>query len=445
MKISHFNEGLLSFIEASPSPYHAVKNLSVALEQAGFEQLYEREPWDLEPDGRYYVTRNGSSLIAFTTGDLNLAESGLRMVGAHTDSPCLKVKPTPEIEAHGYHQIGVEVYGGVLLNPWFDRDLSIAGKLSYQSADDLIKSELIDFEKPMVTIPSLAIHLDRKANKERSINAQTDITPILLNTANSKQSLDFTQLIYKQLQKHCDSDVVKVLDYDLCLYDTQPPALTGLNEEFISSARLDNLLSCYLGLVAMMHNDGSVPTVLICNDHEEVGSRSSHGANGPFLQSILMRIMDGNEEALGQCLDESMLISCDNAHGIHPNFASKHDGQHTPILNKGPVIKYNASQSYATNHETASLFRFLCDQAKVKPQSFVMRNDMACGSTIGPITAAKLGVRTIDVGAPQWAMHSIREIAGTKDAYQLYKVIQEFFQLEELPVERPEYDNEIPV
>ncbi len=440
MKKQTFNEGLLNFLEASPTPYHAVQSLTTALEQAGFEELPENETWindDGSPSlqGRFYVKRNDSSLIAFTTGDdpEALSNTGFRMVGAHTDSPCLKLKPNPDIEKEGYGQLGLEVYGGALLNPWFDRDLSIAGRVNYMASNDTIKSILVDFHKPIAIIPSLAIHLDREANKNRTVNAQTDMPPIFLQNSNGKTS-NLKHLITKQLQKNSNLDIVKLLDFDLSLYDTQPPAIIGLNDEFITSARLDNLLSCYIGLMALLDSDGLTPSVLVCYDHEEVGSRSSHGANSAFLTSILKRLFSSDDE-LAQCLNRSVFISCDNAHGVHPNYPTKHDKTHGPILNQGPVIKYHANQSYATSSETAALFRWLCGQCSVKPQTFASRADLRCGGTIGPMTAANLGIRTLDVGVPQFAMHSIRETAGSSDAHSLFKVLRQFFDLEALPFE----------
>lgn len=442
MKREIFNEGLMRFIEASPTPYHAVETMKTALEQAGFEALPEGESW-LDDEGHfdltgcYYITRNNSSIIAFNTGNVPISEYGFRMVGAHTDSPHLKIKPVAELESNGICQLGVEVYGGALLNPWFDRDLSIAGSVNYLSSTDQIRTALIDFRRPIAVIPSLAIHLDRTANKNRSVNPQTDLAPLILQSSSGHKP-NLKHLITQQLQDQNHQDVHKILDYDLSLYDTQPPQLVGLNEEFLAASRLDNLLSCYTGLMALIHSvtqgnsDIDSPTLLVCNDHEEVGSRSFHGANSSFLHTVLNRMFT-DSDALSQALECSVLISCDNAHALHPNYKDKHDFNHSPQLNQGPVIKYNANQSYATNSETAALFRWLCEQAKVKPQSFVMRSDLACGSTIGPITAAQLGVRTLDVGAPQLAMHSIRETAGSQDAHQLFTVLNRFYQLEQFP------------
>lgn len=419
-----FNQGLLNYLAASPTPYHAVKNIVSALDEAGFQALDESQAWKLSKGGKFYVTRNDSSIIAFTLAKQDIVENGFHMIGAHTDSPCLKVKPNPEKNQKGYFQLGVEVYGGVLLNPWFDRDLSLAGRVNYETATGELKSTLLNFDKALAVIPSLAIHLDRNANENRTINKQRHLPPILM-AANS-QNETFKALLQDHLTtKEGVTDCHEILDHELFFYDTQAPALTGLNSEFISSARLDNLLSCYAGLVALLNAGSGRSSLLVCSDHEEVGSVSASGAQGAFLKSTLARVFSGHED-MTRCMHHSMMISADNAHGVHPNYADVHDENHGPLLNKGPVIKVNANQRYATNSETGAIFRQLCQKVDVDVQTFVVRSDMGCGSTIGPITAAELGVKTIDVGVPTFAMHSIREMAGAKDAYLLTKVFDKY-------------------
>ncbi len=421
-----FNAGLCDFLSRATTPFHAVATMVEQLEEAGFTRLAEDEDWSLQAGGRYFVTRNGSSLIAFGLGTRAPASEGLRMVGAHTDSPCLMIKPTPERQQHGYFQLGVEVYGGALLNPWFDRDLSIAGRVSYQGSDGMLHTALIDFRDPVAVIPSLAIHLDREANSSRTVNPQKDIPPLLCQLPADEKG-DFRELLREQLlREHPGCAVDKVLDYELCLYDTQAAAIVGLRRDFIASARLDNLLSCYTGLRALLGWDSKTSALLVCNDHEEVGSQSASGANGPFLSSVLQRIAAGREE-YAALTERSMMISADNAHGIHPNFADRHDENHGPKLNGGPVLKINANQRYASNSETSGLFRMLAADEGVPLQSFVVRTDMACGSTIGPITAAGVGVKTLDIGVPTFAMHSIRELAGTADASNLARLLTRFY------------------
>ena len=365
-----FNQELCDFLARATTPFHAVREMARRLNAAGFTRLNEETGWAVTP--------------------------------------------------------GVQVYGGALLNPWFDRDLSLAGRVTYTGEDGELHSALVDFQRPVAVIPSLAIHLDREANQNRSVNAQTDIMPLLGSTG-AHSEFDLRALLRERLlQEHPENSVHTVLDYELCFYDTQAPALVGLQREFIASARLDNLLSCFTGLQALLNAEGAVSALLVCNDHEEVGSLSTSGAQGPLLLSTLRRLVP-DEVTLAQLVANSLMISADNAHGIHPNYADKHDYNHGPLLNAGPVIKINANQRYATNAETAGLFRLLAKEEGVAGQSFVVRSDMGCGSTIGPITAGGTGIRTLDIGVPTFAMHSVRELAGRDDAAQLCRVLQRFY------------------
>ncbi len=427
MNPTDFNDALLRYLDASPTPFHAVRAGTRLLEDAGFAALDEREPWTLVPGGRYFLTRNGSSLIAFVLGSSPVATTGLRMVGAHTDSPCLRVKPQPEIVTKGYTQLGVEVYGGALLNPWFDRDLGLAGRLTLRLADGRIDSYLVDIREPVAVIPSLAIHLDREANDKRSINKQTQLPAIVARALGTEFNLR-DELLARLLSFEPGLEGASLLDHELSLFDLQPPALVGWRGEFIASARLDNLLSCYTALAALIDSHCQSNRLIVLNDHEEVGSGSAAGARGSFLRSVLERVA-GSHEAYARAMAHSVLISTDNAHGVHPNFADRHDPQHSPLLNAGPVLKINHNQSYATNSETAAWFREACRRAEVPLQQFVTRGDIGCGSTIGPITAAQLGVRTVDVGVPTFAMHSIRELAGKDDAAALARALGASFTL----------------
>ncbi|MBV1877107.1 MAG: M18 family aminopeptidase [Pseudomonadales bacterium] len=434
MNTSTINQQLMAFLTASPTPFHAVANMSMELAAAGFQQLNETDKWSLSA-GKYFVTRNDSAIIAFVLGSDDPIETGLRLVGAHTDSPCLRVKPNPDQTMNGYLNLGVEVYGGALLNPWFDRDLSLAGRVTYTNQTNKICNSLVNFNRPIATIPSLAIHLDRDANNNRSINPQKHIKPLLLSqnvaqgkTQNPADSTSLEQIIIKQLhQEHQDTDVNKILSYELSFYDINPAAMIGVNNEFIASARLDNLLSCYIGLKSLLQADDKLTSMLVCSDHEEVGSVSAAGAQGTFLKDILLRMLADDENRL-RTLARSVLISTDNAHGIHPNYADKHDSAHAPLLNQGPVIKINSNQRYATNSQTAGYFQALCDAQDIPCQKFVVRSDMACGSTIGPLTASELGIQTIDVGVPTFAMHSIRELAGNEDTEHLFSALKAFYR-----------------
>jgi aspartyl aminopeptidase len=423
------NQGLIDFLRASPTPFHATRSMVRHLLAAGYRQLDEREPWHCESGGRYFVTRNGSSIVAFHLGRQPLSESGLRLVGAHTDSPCLRIKPQPELQRAGFWQLGVEVYGGALLAPWFDRDLSLAGRVTYRTAGR-VESQLIDFQRPIALIPSLAIHLNREANNGWKINPQTELPPLLAQVASGEQR-DFRDLLAEQLILEHGTTADSVLDFELSLYDTQAAAVTGLDNQFISAARLDNLLSCHAGLQALLSSPGEQNCVLVCTDHEEVGSSSACGADGPMLEQVLRRLLPDADEFV-RVIQRSFLISADNAHGLHPNYLDKHDENHGPAVNGGPVIKINSNQRYATSSETAGFFRHLCLNEEVPVQSFVTRSDMGCGSTIGPITASRLGIPTVDIGVATLAMHSIREMAGSHDLAHLVKVLGAFYASAEL-------------
>jgi len=417
MNKQDFNDGLLGFLDASPTPFHATKNMAMMLANAGFKKLDETKKWELQEGEKYYVTRNDSSVIAFTYPKVR----NYTMIGCHTDSPNLKLKPNPIIKEHGVVKFGVEPYGGLLLNPWFDRDLSLAGKVSYLNTNDEIEESLIDVQKSIAIIPSLAIHLDDKANNNRTVNKQTDISPIL----STNEDFEFEDFIKWQLEKNGIADVKEVYASELSFYATQKASYVGLRDDFIASARLDNLLSCYVGLLTICSVSEEKPMLLVASDHEEVGSASTSGAAGSFLENTLKRIYPNYDDYM-HMIRTSIMISADNAHAIHPNYPSKHDQNHSPYINKGVVIKVNANQRYASNSTTISKFMNVAKRAEQPYQQFVTRSDMGCGSTIGPITATRLGIETLDVGLPTYAMHSIRELAGTEDAHALYKLLLAF-------------------
>ncbi|WCN14233.1 M18 family aminopeptidase [Marinomonas mediterranea] len=424
MESSNFNPSLLRFLQSSPTPFHATQSMKSRLLEAGFLELREDDNWVIDEGGRYFVSRNDSSLIAFTTPTLDFFNTGWRMIGAHTDSPCFKLKPNAQVTRHGHHQLGVEVYGGVLLHTWLDRDLSMAGRVTFKTESGDIKSRLIDFKKAIATIPNLAIHLNRGVNTDGfAVNPQEEILPILCDATNE---FELKRVIQQQLEaEHDGLNISAILDFELSMYDAQAPAIVGLHDEYICSARLDNLLSCFVGMEALIASNYERPSLLICTDHEEVGSLSTCGANGPFLEDVLRRLSP-NPEHYVQAIQNSMLISADNAHALHPNYASKHDKLHAPSINQGAVIKVNNNQRYATNSETSAVYKDLAEQEGYDVQTFVVRSDMACGSTIGPITSGEIGVPTLDIGLPTFGMHSIRETAGRKDAYGLYKVLSRF-------------------
>lgn len=428
MNQQEFTRDLLSFISASPTGFHAVDNFRPILNRNGFSELLFPDDWHGLDPGRYYVCRNDSSIIAFTLNGDDPGAAPIRLAGAHTDSPALKLKPKPDRIKHSLLQLGVETYGGALLNTWFDRDLSIAGRVTWRNPDTGIRSSLVDFRRPVAFIPSLAIHLNRKANDQKPLNKQTDLVPVTMQVPDGEEP-DFISILRQQLiHEHPDIAEPDILDHELFLYDTQPASFLGFNNDFITGARLDNLLSCYTLIQALVNTPGDQNCLVVLNDHEEVGSLSACGAQGPFLQTVLERLWPDRDSRM-RSIAESLFISTDNAHAVHPNFVDRHDQDHLPLINGGPVIKYNANQRYATTSRTAAFYRELSNRAGVPVQEFVMRSDLACGSTIGPLTAGEIGIQTIDIGAPTLGMHSIREIAGSLDAWSLCEVMKIYFTL----------------
>jgi aspartyl aminopeptidase len=429
MQQSEFIARLLDFIGSSPTAFHAVQNAADELRTQGFHELHDHENWGPLSPGGYFVSRDDSSLIAFRLSGEGLNDTIMRMAGAHTDSPALKIKPRPVHVNNSLLQLGVETYGGALLNPWFDRDLSMAGRITWRGRDGMIRNSLVDFRRPVAVIPSLAIHLDKEANDRKPVNKQTDMMPILQQAAGGEPP-DFTDILVRQLtveQEKITEPVI--LGHELFLYDPQPPTPVGLKNEFIAGARLDNLLSCFTLIRGLVEAEGDRNCLVVLNDHEEIGSLSFSGARGPFLRSVLERLIPDHERR-HRCISRSLLISADNAHAVHPNFADRYDKGHLPAMNGGPVIKYNANQRYATSSRSASFFRLVAERTGVPVQEFVMRSDLAGGSTLGPITAGEVGVQTVDVGVPTLAMHSVRELAGRDDAWHLCRVMQTYFALE---------------
>lgn len=426
-------QDLINFIDASPTPWHAVAEASRRLEAAGFRALDPSATWQVSPGDKVYVTRAGSSLLAFQVGTEPLTSSGFRLVGAHTDSPNLRLKPSPAYMKRGYAQLGVEVYGGVLWHTWLDRDLSLAGRVVVAGADGKTASHLVDFgRRSLLRIPNIAIHLNRTVNSEGlKLNAQEHLAPIWALEASG--DVDLAQLIAQELAKGGVTVApADVLAWDLCLYDVQPSTRSGLSGEFVHAPRLDNLGSSHAALAALLESKPRASTCgVVLYDHEEVGSRSAQGAASPFLRDTLERLAAAlghtERESYLRALDASFVISADMAHAIHPNYVDRHEPNHAPLLGAGPVIKSNANQSYATDAETAAFFVRLCRDAGVTPQHFVTRTDMPCGSTIGPVTAGELGVRTIDIGNPMLSMHSIREMAAASDVEKMVAVLRRFF------------------
>jgi len=408
---------LLDFVHASPSPRHCVAESARRLDAAGFEEVHEGDGWALSPGDTRYLIRGGT-ILAFRVGSAPAIESGFRLIGAHTDSPNLRIKPHPDVQAVGYSQLGVETYGGLLDYTWLDRDLGMAGGVVLRRGDAL-ETRLVRFDSPILRIPSLAIHLNREVReKGLKLNAQTHLQPLLgLQTEGGDEVSAFKAL----LAAECEVSPDDIVTWDLSLMDTLPPSVGGLNGEFIFCPRMDNQAMCHASLRALVDAAPAKATQVIClYDHEEVGSGSATGAAGNSVESLMRRLSEhegpgAQPGGLARAVAHSLQISADMAHAVHPNYADRHEPKHMPFINKGPVIKVNSQQRYATDAETAGLFESLCIQAGVPFQTFVNRTDLRCGSTIGPISASRLGVRTVDVGNPMLSMHSIREMGGAED------------------------------
>ncbi len=451
MQEDHFNQDFFQFLHGSPTPFHAASMMAARLQGSGFKKLAETDHWELAPGNSYFLIRDNGALIAFTLADNDYQKQSFRILGAHTDSPSLQIKPLAGKTSHSFFQLGVEVYGGPLLATWFDRDLSLAGRVVCAASDGQLFTLLVDFKRPVAIIPSLAIHLDREANTGRAINRQKDLSPILsqiseqisnqistgIPAESARTPLNFSSILAEQIhQEHPERKVISIIGFDLFCYDCQPPAFLGLRNEFIAAGRLDNLLSCFVGCTAMTEAMSATKSnhnrLLICNNHEEIGSLTASGARGSWIETLLTRIMPDHNERQ-RALRGSFFVSMDNAHGVHPNFSDKSEPEHLPLLNHGPVIKSNANQNYATTCISAALYKTIAAEVGVATQDFVMRNDMGCGSTIGPHIAAGLGIPAVDIGAPTLAMHSIREMTGSHDPFLLYQTIGHFLTREALP------------
>ncbi len=419
---------LCSYLDASPTPYHAVDETARRLQAAGYRAYDERDAWRVEPGAKGYVVRGGGSIIAFALGSLPPEEAGFVLLGAHTDSPNLRLKPRPDFDNQGFSQFAIEVYGGVLLSTWLDRDLSLAGRVSLAGG----KTELVRLGGSLARIPNLAIHLNREVNSQGLLlNADKHVVPVL-GLERDKNAPRVVDLVVGALAQTSSAGAGErdIVGFDLCLFDSQPAAIGGGSGEFIFSSRLDNLASCHAALSALLATGApAAATLVVClYDHEEVGSQSAIGARSMFLSSVLERLTTSfpgaGSQALARAVARSLLISADMAHAVHPNYSDKHDRQHRPELGKGPVIKVNVNQSYATDGPAQAAFVEACRGESIAYQHFVSKNDMPCGSTIGPITAARLGLRTVDVGNPMLSMHSCREMASSEDPAAMTRVLR---------------------
>ena len=422
-------QALLDYIDASPSPWHVVATTVAMLKANGFKCLRENEPWQFRKNGRYFVVRDGASLIAFVLGKELIADSGFRIVGAHTDSPGLRIKPKATQSNQGIAQLGVEVYGGPILATFTDRDLSLAGRVMVKNGQSF-DTHLVKFDQSVVRLPNLAIHMNREVNEKGLVlNKQTGL-PLIFGLSPNHE--DAHALFTSQIAQQLNVQTADILTWDLNVYDTQKGCFWGVGDAFIANSQLDNLASCHAAITALLDTrDQETTAVCALFDHEEVGSESATGAGGSFMQDVIRRICsstDTNDEGRLRAMANSFFISADMAHAFHPNHAGAYEPCHHALVNHGPVIKTNANQRYSTNADTAARFIQLCEKAGVPYQQYAHRTDLGCGSTIGPIIASGLGVASVDVGNPMWAMHSVRESAGVADHLSMIAVLTQHFQ-----------------
>ncbi|MFW6377617.1 MAG: M18 family aminopeptidase [bacterium] len=424
-------ENLLDFIDQSPTAFHAVKKATDLLLEAGFKKLSLEDNWFLKRGEKYFVIKNQSALIAFIVGVGNFKKEGFRLIASHTDSPGFKIKPSPEIVQEKYLKLNTEVYGGPILNTWLDRPLSIAGRLSLRTDNPMKpKMKLIDIHKPILTIPNIAIHLNPEVNKGIELNKQKHLLPVLSMIEEEFDSNDYLREI---ISKESGSKIEDILDFDLFLYEYEKGCLSGLNNEFISAARLDDLAMVYSSLYSLIEAEqNQASRVLVLFDNEEIGSKTKQGADSPFLRNTLERIslsIGYAREEFFSALNNSYMISADMAHAVHPNYSEKHDPTNKNYLNKGPVVKISSNQKYTSDSESIAIFKELCRKADIPYQSFVNRSDQRGGSTIGPVSAGQLAIKSVDIGNPLLAMHSIRELAGVKDVHYIKKLFDNFYNI----------------
>lgn len=421
-KYTECSKKMLEFIKESPTCFHAVANLAASLKKEGFKELKEADKYKITKGGKYFVTRNDSSILAFTipTGKVE----GYHISAAHSDSPCFKVKENPEIVVEGkYIKLNVEKYGGMIDSPWLDRPLSVAGRVVCKVKDKWL-TKLVNVDKDLLVIPNLAIHMDREINKGKEYNAQTDLSPLF---AMGSEPGEFMKLIAKEAGVKAD----EILGHDLFLYPRTEGGFLGAKDEFVYSPRLDDLHSAYGCMMGLMKGSSDkFINMCVVFDNEEIGSGTKQGADSTFLEDNIERIeiaLEGNAEDLTRKLANSFLISSDNAHAVHPNHPEKADPTNRPFLNGGIVIKYHGSQKYATDAYSAARMKDWCKQAKVPYQTFHNRSDIAGGSTLGNISTAHISIDSVDIGLPQLAMHSCMETAGTEDVYYLVEAMKQFY------------------
>jgi len=415
---------LLDYLYDSPTAYHATAAAAQALTAAGFTELHEGDAWQLRPGGKYFLRKNNSAFAAFIVGTADVAIHGIRGIAAHTDSPAFVIKPNPQMDTKGHVKLNTSPYGGVIMHTWFDRPLALAGRVMLKSQNFMTPTtHLVNINRPLMIIPSLAIHLNREVNNGFKINPQADTLPF---AAMVNQQLETDDYLMRLLTTELACDVDDILDFDLSLYEYQKGQLIGENEEFMSTSRLDDLWMVHAGLEAITRSAPNEYTkLLFCPDNEEIGSLTPQGAFSTFLRNILDRIVPRG--TFGQTMANSFFISADLAHGANPNYPDKDDPTTATLLGGGPVLKYSAMQKYATNGYTGSVFAGLCQKAGVPMQKYITRSDVLGGGTVGAIMGAGLGAAVVDIGLAVLGMHAIRELGAVADNEYILKTFDAFF------------------
>lgn len=421
---------LMEFLDRSPVNFLASATVASRLDEAGFKRLEQSEKWSLEPGGKYYVMKNSSAVFAFIVG--NNPTAGFHIISAHSDSPCFRIKPAAEMVTDGgVVKLNVEVYGGPIMYTWFDRPLSIAGRVMLRGKSPMSpETRLVHFRRPLLTIPHLAIHFNRAVNDGNPLSKQKDMLPVITMV---KEKTEADGLLLKMLAEYLSCEVSDILDFDLSLYDTTPACLVGLHDEFITSGRLDDLSMVHAAMTAMLESENeNITRVMAIFDNEETGSGTKQGAASPVLKDLLCRVtasLGGGEDEYFRAIANSFMVSADNAHAFHPNYGEKYDPTNHPVPNGGPVIKINANCKYMTDADSAAVFRSICERAGVPCQYFVNHSDVAGGSTLGNILTSQIDLRGVDMGAAIWAMHSVRETAGAADHAMTIAAFKEFYSL----------------
>ena len=432
MESKVFAKDLIEYIQNSPTAFNAVKVTEELLEDNGFEKLDMTEKWELKVNGKYYITKNSSALIAFRINSDDLEKQGFKIIGSHSDSPTFRIKPNAEMVSEGaYLKLNTECYGGPILSTWMDRPLSIAGRVMIKT-DDILnpRTEIINLNKPICIIPNLAIHMNRNINEGYALNKQKDMIPFvgLIN-----ESLEKDNYLLNEIAKELQISKEQIIDFDLFLYEFEKGSLIGANKELISASRLDNLSMAHASLYALLDSKGDKGIdVISIFDNEEVGSSTKQGADSNMLLNLLERIsisLNKDREEFMRGLYKSFIISSDLAHAVHPNLGEKHDPTNRPVLGKGPVIKVNANQAYTSDAHSISIYKMICEKANVEYQEFVNRSDVRGGSTIGPISSTHIDIPSVDIGTPILSMHSIRELGSVEDHYNIYKTFKCFFEI----------------